>query len=250
MRIIGEGGHGLCGANTNSRDTSEASDGGRALRPIVELLLDTSDLADERLDLFEPEIAPQLLRSRRQSQSAEPGPTLLRPDSGLPRGRDVITAEQCARGILVTLLRENLGLQFCGQPTLSTGSETNPWNMRDWHRLRGVFSRSNAGIRESGGARQFGPKIDLGAHGRAVNRKRAHLKTPCTKSCPPDEDRIAIRTHPMNQVLARSQPPPELLGRPNRLASLITCKNKTGQGELLTQACGVSGRDCGPEGLI
>ena len=61
MRIIDEGGHSLCRPNTYSRDASEASDGRRVLRLMIQLLLDTAHLVDEGLDLFKQEIPPQLL---------------------------------------------------------------------------------------------------------------------------------------------------------------------------------------------
>ncbi|MGA2705965.1 MAG: hypothetical protein ABSH35_33395 [Isosphaeraceae bacterium] len=100
MRIIDEGGHSLCRANANSRDASQASDGRKVLRLMVQLLLDTLHLADERLDLFEQKVPPQLLRSRRQGQLAEPGQTLFRPQTGLPRGHDACAAQQRANRIL------------------------------------------------------------------------------------------------------------------------------------------------------
>src|SRR5579864_1659004 len=100
MRIIDEGNHGFCRANTDSRDASQASDGGRVLRLIIQLLLDTSHLADERVDLFEQEIPPQLLRNRGQGQPPEPGQTLSRPETRLPRGHDASAAQQGTNPIL------------------------------------------------------------------------------------------------------------------------------------------------------
>jgi hypothetical protein len=64
MRIVDESGHSLCRANTNSRDGSKASDGRRAMRLMIQLLLDTSYLPDQRLDLLKEKIPTQLLRSR------------------------------------------------------------------------------------------------------------------------------------------------------------------------------------------
>ena len=61
MRVIDKGSHSFCCANTNSGDRSQESDGGRAVRLMIQLLLDTLYLADERLDLLEEEIPPQLL---------------------------------------------------------------------------------------------------------------------------------------------------------------------------------------------
>jgi hypothetical protein len=52
---------------------------------VVQLMLDASYLADERLDFFKEEIAPQLLGQRGQLQSAEPGQPLLCPQAGMSR---------------------------------------------------------------------------------------------------------------------------------------------------------------------
>jgi hypothetical protein len=72
MRIIDEGDHGFCRANANPSDASQLSDGRRVLRLMIQLLLDTSHLAQECLDLSEQEIPPQLLRRCRQGQLTEP----------------------------------------------------------------------------------------------------------------------------------------------------------------------------------
>lgn len=45
MRVIDEGSHGFRRADTDSGNGSEASDGGRLLRLIIQVLLDASHLA-------------------------------------------------------------------------------------------------------------------------------------------------------------------------------------------------------------
>ena len=61
----------------------------RPLMPdLLQLLLDPPNLAHERLDLLEQEVAPQLLRRRRQVQPTEPIQSLPRPEGGLSRGHD------------------------------------------------------------------------------------------------------------------------------------------------------------------
>ena len=62
------------------------------MRVMIELLLDTLYLADERFDLLEEEIPPQLLGSSGQGQLAEPGQALFRPEAGFPRGHDASAA--------------------------------------------------------------------------------------------------------------------------------------------------------------
>jgi hypothetical protein len=61
MRVIDRGSPSFCCANTNSTDGSQACDGGRAVRLMIELLLDMLYLADEPLDPLEEGIPPQLL---------------------------------------------------------------------------------------------------------------------------------------------------------------------------------------------
>src|SRR6202043_2482507 len=64
--VIHECYHRLGSANAHSWNAAQLSDGGRLLRLAIQLLFDTSHLADQRLDLFEQEIPAQLLRSRGQ----------------------------------------------------------------------------------------------------------------------------------------------------------------------------------------
>src|ERR1700721_791311 len=67
----------FCRTSPHAWDTAQLSDCGRFLRLSIQLLFDTPHLADERFNLFEQEISPQLLRRRGQSQLAQPGQTLL-----------------------------------------------------------------------------------------------------------------------------------------------------------------------------
>jgi hypothetical protein len=66
---------------------------------VIQLLLDPPHLADERLDLFEQQIPPQLLRRRGQGQLAEPHQTLLGPQTRLFRWDDASASEECANGV-------------------------------------------------------------------------------------------------------------------------------------------------------
>ena len=66
MRIIDEGSHRFGRANANSRDALQQQHRRRMLSPTAQLLFDASQLPIERLDLFQQEIPPQLLRQRGQ----------------------------------------------------------------------------------------------------------------------------------------------------------------------------------------
>jgi hypothetical protein len=79
MWLVEERNHRLSRADAHAGDAAQAGDGGRLLRPVVQLLLNAPHLAVERLDLFAQQVPAQLLRGREQLQLAEPGQALLRP---------------------------------------------------------------------------------------------------------------------------------------------------------------------------
>ena len=79
---------------------------------MIQLLLDPPHPAEERLDLFEQQIPPQLLRSRGQFQLAEPHQTLLGPKSRLFRWDDAGASEQRAN---VFLARVRLAITWLRQ---------------------------------------------------------------------------------------------------------------------------------------
>src|SRR5262249_33695605 len=95
-----EGGHRLGRAETHARDAAQLRDGGRVLGLVVQLLLEASHLAEERLDLLEQEVPPQLLGGRGQLELAEPGQPLLRPQAALLRGCEAGAAQERAHRIL------------------------------------------------------------------------------------------------------------------------------------------------------
>ena len=78
-----------------SRSTAD-----ECFRLLIQLLLDPSRLARQRLDLLEQQVPPQPLRRRRQLQPTEPLQPLLRPQRGPPRGHDAGASQQRAQRVL------------------------------------------------------------------------------------------------------------------------------------------------------
>lgn len=73
MRVNHECGHCFGRANPHSRDAAQLSDARRLLRLMIQLMFDPQHPANQRLDLFEQEIPPQLLqyRGQRAQQAVE-----------------------------------------------------------------------------------------------------------------------------------------------------------------------------------
>jgi hypothetical protein len=93
-------GHRLSRADAHTGNAAQLSNAGRLLRLLVQLLLDPPRLADERLDLFEQQIPPQLLRSGGQGQLAEPHQTPLGPKTRLFLWDDTGASKERANCVL------------------------------------------------------------------------------------------------------------------------------------------------------